>query len=158
MQKVVYRFGRFVLDTGAHALVKDGSRLAIQEQPFQVLQALLECPGQVVTRDTLRMRLWGTDTYVDFDQSLNSAVRRLRIALADNSREPLYVETIPRVGFRLLVQVLREGVMPSGFESSAEGPRTVAPAEPRVPERLSRTGERRLHVRSFNLGHPARGV
>ncbi len=108
MQQALYRFERFVLDTGLHTLSKEGRRLGLQEQPYQVLLALLERPGQVVTREALRMRLWGTDTYVDFDQSLNSAVRRLRMALGDPSRQPIYVETIPRVGFRFLQPVLRE--------------------------------------------------
>ena len=120
MQETVYRFGPFGLHRGAHVLSKDGTRIAIQEQPFQVLLALLETPGQVVTREALRFRLWGANTFVDFDQSLNSAVRRLRLALEDPSREPIFVETIPRVGFRLLppvtvegsVQIQAEAVMP----------------------------------------------
>lgn len=109
MPQVQYRFGPFGLDTGTHALSKEGTRIALQEQPFQVLLALLEDPGQVVTREALRLRLWGTSTFVDFDQSLNSAVRRLRLALDDNSRTPVYVETIPRVGFRLLPAVVVDG-------------------------------------------------
>lgn len=104
----VYRFGRFVLDTHLHALIKEGTRQALQEQPFQVLLALLETPNQIVTREALRLRLWGTNTFVDFDQSLNSAVRRLRLALEDNPREPTCIETIPRVGFRLLLPVSHE--------------------------------------------------
>lgn len=102
MPKPLYRFSHYAVDASAHALWKDGVRVPIQEQPFQVLLALLERHGQVVSRETLRRRLWGTEIFVDFDQSLNSALRRLRIALDDNSRDPVFVETIPRVGFRFL--------------------------------------------------------
>ncbi len=152
MHRVVYRFGRFVLDTGAHALVKDGTRLAIQEQPFQVLQALLENPGQVVTRESLRMRLWGTDTFVDFDQSLNSAVRRLRLVLEDNSRGPIYVETVPRIGFRFLAQIVSEGAVPAMFEGRAESPALAAGAGPRMAEKLAAPGQRRFPVRGVYAG------
>ncbi len=113
MAQTIYRFEEFELNTSMHALLKQGRRLGLQEQPYQVLLALLERPGQVVTRETLRLRLWGNNTFVDFDQSLNSAVRRLRVALGDNSRQPVYVETIPRIGFRLLQPVLREGAAPA---------------------------------------------
>jgi len=104
----IYRFGVFAVDTAAHTLWKGSIRLTLQEQPFQVLQALLETPGQIVTREALRLRLWGTNTFVEFDQSLNSALRRLRLALEDNSRDPLYIATVPRVGFRFLAPVAAE--------------------------------------------------
>lgn len=110
MPGTVYQFANFTADTSRHTLLKDGNRISIQEQPFQVLLALLACPGQVVTREALRTRLWGTDTFVDFDQSLNSAVRRLRLALEDNSRVPVFIETIPRVGFRFLPEVHTESL------------------------------------------------
>ena len=144
MRQVVYQFGNFTVDTGAHALFKEKRRLSIQEQPFQVLLALLENPGQVVTRETLRVRLWGTDTFVDFDQSLNSALRRLRLALDDNSRDPVYVETIPRVGFRFLPEVvvdtepsantandlfLEDGIAPAALTGSAKSLSAVVPTE-----------------------------
>src|SRR5579875_2014520 len=135
MSQAVYRFGDFTVDTGAHALLKSGVRLSIQEQPFQVLLALLENPGQVVTREALRIRLWGTGTFVDFDQSLNSALRRLRLALEDNSRDPLYVETIPRIGFRFLPQVEVESQphsLPDGVADDlvfAAAPIPIAPEE-----------------------------
>lgn len=108
MSHAIYRFGPFTVNTGTHTLLKGETRLSIQEQPLQVLLALLESSGQVVTREALRVRLWGTDTFVDFDQSLNSAVRRLRLALEDNSRDPVFVETIPRIGFRFLPEVTVE--------------------------------------------------
>ncbi len=105
MPQNVYRFATYTVDTSAHVLMEGDAHLSIQEQPFQVLLALLENAGEVVTREALRLRLWGTTTFVDFDQSLNSAMRRLRLALKDNSREPMYVETVPRVGFRFLLPV-----------------------------------------------------
>lgn len=108
MSQVVYRFSNFVVDTGARSLLRDGTRVPLQEQPFQVLLAMLERPGQIVSRDTLRFRLWGNNTFVDFDQSLNSAVRRLRMALGDSPRTPTHVETLPRLGFRFLPAVAVE--------------------------------------------------
>ena len=132
MSQQVYRFSAFTVDTGAHVLLKGETRLFIQEQPFQVLLALLEHAGQVVTREALRLRLWGTDTFVDFDQSLNSAVRRLRLALEDNSREPLYVETIPRVGFRFLPGVRIEQGAPASASVAQKSP-AVEPERPVAP-------------------------
>lgn len=102
-------FGPFTVDLAGHCLLRDGVRVYLQEQPYQILLALLETPGQVVTRESLRLRLWGEETFVDFDQSLNSAVRRLRVALEDSSRQPVYVATVPRVGFRFLAEVRRSG-------------------------------------------------
>ncbi len=134
MGQAVYRFGNFEVDTGAHALLKDGARLSIQEQPFQVLLALVENPGQVVTREALRVRLWGTDTFVDFDQSLNSALRRLRLALDDNSRDPIYVETIPRIGFRFLPEVCVEAQPSSTILMSEKvAPAILAESAPQMP-------------------------
>lgn len=123
----LYRFSHFAVDTGAHLLLKNGVRVPIQEQPFQVLLALLERHGQIVTRETLRRRLWGTQIFVDFDQSLNSALRRLRIALDDDSRHPVYVETIPRVGFRFLAPfTVEESVVGAMRTGSAPVPRVLA--------------------------------
>lgn len=136
MSQALYRFATFTLDPGAHILWKGQTRLSIQEQPYQVLLALLEEAGQVVSRDALRMRLWGTDTFVDFDQSLNSAVRRLRLALGDNSRQPVFIETIPRLGFRFLPAVIAE---PAGMASHVapnglRPPSVMHPLPALVPE------------------------
>lgn len=156
MQRVVYRFGRFALDTQAHCLFKDGERLPIQEQPFQVLLGLLECAGQVVLRETLHRRLWGNDTYVDFDQSLNSAVRRLRIVLGDDSRHPVYIETIPRTGFRFLPVVRVEGgelkdLLPLPIASPPPVTAVAAPVRLRAPHH-SPSGARRFPLRSVASG------
>ena len=108
MRDTVYRFGHFVVEADARRLFHHGLRQPLQEQPFQLLLALLEQPGEIVTRETLRLRLWGTHTFVDFDQSLNSVVRRLRQALHDNPRAPEFVMTVPRIGFRFLAGVAAE--------------------------------------------------
>ena len=108
MSQVIYRFSNFVVEADTRSLLRDGMRVQLQDQPFQVLLALLEQPGQVVSRDTLRLRLWGRNVFVDFDQSLNSALRRLRMALRDSPRRPVHIETLPRLGFRFLSAVTVE--------------------------------------------------
>ncbi len=99
------RFGVFTADLAAGELRKNGVRIRLQEQPFQVLAYLLERPGEVVTREELRQKLWPADTFVDFDHSLNTAVNKLREALGDSATSPRYVETLARRGYRFLVPV-----------------------------------------------------
>jgi TolB-like protein/DNA-binding winged helix-turn-helix (wHTH) protein/Tfp pilus assembly protein PilF len=101
------RFGVFEADPRSGELRRSGVKVKLQEQPFQVLVALLERPGQIVTREELRGRLWPADTFVDFDHSLNAAVKRLREALGDSADNPRFVETLPRHGYRLIVPVER---------------------------------------------------
>ena len=105
LQSRVLRFGTFELDLSAGELRKNGRKVRLQEQPFQLLAALLERPGQVVTRDELRDKLWPADTYVDFDQSLNTAASKLREALGDSASSPRFMETLPRRGYRFLASV-----------------------------------------------------
>jgi DNA-binding winged helix-turn-helix (wHTH) protein len=81
-------------------LMRGDARIRLQEQPFQILQLLRARPGAVVTRDELRDRLWPNGTFVDFEHSLNAAVKRLRAALGDNAKAPRYIETLPRRGYR----------------------------------------------------------
>src|ERR1700739_2336159 len=99
------RFGIFEADLRAGELRKGGSRIRLQEQPFQILVMLLERPGQIITREELRSRLWPGDTFVDFEHGVNSAVARLRDALGDSAAKPRYIETLPRRAYRLLVSV-----------------------------------------------------
>lgn len=99
------RFGPYDLDPEAHVLRKRGISIRLQEQPWQVLCALLEKPGEVVTREELQKRLWPEGTFVDFDQSLNKAVNKLRDALSDTAGEPRYVETLARRGYRFVADV-----------------------------------------------------
>jgi TolB-like protein/Tfp pilus assembly protein PilF len=103
--KTVVRFGPFEADLRAGELRKHGVKLKLVGQPFEVLAMLLECPGQLVMREELRARLWPTDTFVDFDHSLNAAVNKLRDALNDSAEKPNYVETLPRRGYRFISAV-----------------------------------------------------
>jgi len=96
------RFGPFEADLRTAELRKDGARLRLQEQPFQVLAMLLELPGELVSRDELRQRLWPADTFVDFDHSLNTAINKLRDVLGDSASEPRYIETLARRGYRFV--------------------------------------------------------
>jgi len=101
----IVRFGPFELDLQTGALLKDGVRLRCQEQPLQVLAALAERPGELVTREELRRRVWPQDTFVDFDHALNTAIKKIRAALNDDADSPRYIETVPRRGYRLMVSV-----------------------------------------------------
>ena len=97
----IVQFGLFELDLDARELRKSGVRIKLQEQPFQILSMLLERPGTVVTREELQRKLWPGDTFVDFDLSLNSAVKKLRQALNDDSENPRFVETLYRRGLSI---------------------------------------------------------
>ena len=92
---VRYRFGTFELDTRSAELRRNGVKLRLQEQPFVVLRKLLETAGVLVTREELQGALWPADTFVDFDTSLNTAIKRLREALGDSADVPVFIETIP---------------------------------------------------------------
>jgi len=99
------RFGVFALDLSSGELYKRNHRIRLQEQPFQVLASLLERPGQIVTREELRQRLWPAETNVGFDEGLNSAIRRLRFALGDSAEHPRFIETLPRRGYRFIAKI-----------------------------------------------------
>jgi DNA-binding winged helix-turn-helix (wHTH) protein/tetratricopeptide (TPR) repeat protein len=99
------RFGTFEVDLRSGEVRKHGIRLKLQDQPFQVLVLLLGHPGDVVTREELRQKLWPADTFVDFDTGLNSAIKKLRDALSDSAEEPRYIETLPRRGYRFIARV-----------------------------------------------------
>lgn len=96
------RVGTFTLDVRSRELRDGTTSIRLREQPFQILRALLERPGDVVTRDELRRRLWPEGTFVDFEHSLNTAIKRLRAALGDDAGQPRFVETVPRVGYRFI--------------------------------------------------------
>ena len=99
------RFGVFEVDLAAGELRKNGARIRLQEQPFQVLAALLQHAGQVITREDLREKIWPADTFVDFDHSLNTAVNKIREALGDSASSPRFVETLARRGYRFIAPV-----------------------------------------------------
>jgi DNA-binding winged helix-turn-helix (wHTH) protein len=101
----VVRFGVFEVDRAAGELRKSGVRIRLQEQPFQILLFLLDRPGDVITREELREKLWPADTFVDFDHSLNTAINKVREALGDSASNPKYVETLARRGYRFLATV-----------------------------------------------------
>ncbi len=100
-----YRFGPFDLFPSTRELLKQGSRLKVRPQPYQVLVVLLEHGGDVVTREELRERVWRADTFVDFEHGLNTAIKELRAVLSDSATEPRYIETIPKVGYRMIAPV-----------------------------------------------------
>jgi TolB-like protein/DNA-binding winged helix-turn-helix (wHTH) protein/Tfp pilus assembly protein PilF len=103
----VLRFGVFELDLEAGELRRAGIRLKLQKQPLQILQVLVQRSGEIVTREELRAQIWPADTFVDFDNSLNTAVNKLRDALADTSSNPRFIETLPRRGYRFIAPVNR---------------------------------------------------
>src|SRR3989454_12667563 len=102
---VILRLGVFEVDVRAGELRKQGARIKLQEQPFHVLTVLLQRPGEVVTREELRSQNWPADTFVDFDNSLNTAINKLREALGDSADNPRFIETLPRRGYRLIAPV-----------------------------------------------------
>jgi TolB-like protein len=109
------RFGAFEVDLEGRRLLKRGMPIILREQSFQVLAALMERPGEIVTREELRQRLWSSDTFVDFEVALNSAVSRLRDALGDSANAPSVIETIPKRGYRFVVPIAKRpavAVMP----------------------------------------------
>ena len=108
------RFGSLELDVRSRELRKDGSCIRLQEQPFEILRVMLERPGDVVTREELCRRLWPDGTFVDFEHSLNAAVKRLRAALGDDADNPRFVETLPRRGYRFIGTGASEAEEPSG--------------------------------------------
>jgi len=101
----VVRFGSFEVDLQEGKLTKAGVRIHLQGQPLQILVLLLERPGQLVTREEIRQKLWARDTFVEFDDALNTAVRKLRTALNDAADNPRFLETVPRRGYRFVAPV-----------------------------------------------------
>jgi DNA-binding winged helix-turn-helix (wHTH) protein/Tol biopolymer transport system component len=100
-----HRFGLFEVNLAAGVLTRQGARVKLQEQPFRILSLLLQRPGEIVTRDQLRQTLWPEGTHVNFDGSLNAALKKLRAALQDDAENPRFVETVPRQGYRFLAPV-----------------------------------------------------
>jgi Tol biopolymer transport system component/DNA-binding winged helix-turn-helix (wHTH) protein len=117
----VIRFGVSELDLQTGELRRNGLRVKLQDQPFQILAMLLERPGNVVTREELRARLWPADTFVDFEHSLNAAIKRLRDALGDSAETPVFIETLPRRGYRFLIPISGNGTS-VGAEVTQSGP------------------------------------
>src|SRR5215467_1955605 len=108
-----YRFGPFEVCLETGELRKNGRRVHLQSKPFQILAALLEQCGRLVSRESLRQRLWPADTFVDFDNGLNTALSKLREALGDTAERPRYIETLERRGYRFLAAVAESGTQPA---------------------------------------------
>src|SRR6516225_780021 len=130
----IVRFGVFQVDLRSGELYKAGLKVKLQQQPLQVLAILLERPNDVVTREELRAKLWPTDTFVDFEHSLNTAVRKLRDALGDGADNPSFIETIPRKGYRFIA--------PFGLGELPTRDRTSPPEMPPVATERVAAGKR----------------
>ena len=143
------RFGVFEVDFRAGELRKQGLKVKLHGQPFQILVMLLERPGEAVTREEIRGKLWPEDTFVDFEHGINTAVKRLREALGDDTERPRYIETLPRRGYRFLGPV--EAVAPvssSGVSVAAVSP---PPTEIALPEEVGTDADRRHNWRQLAL-------
>jgi TolB-like protein/DNA-binding winged helix-turn-helix (wHTH) protein/Tfp pilus assembly protein PilF len=127
----VVRFGVFEIDPQAGELRKSGVKLKLQEQPFRVLITLLDKPGMIVTRGELRKKLWDTDTFVDFEHSLGTAINKIREALGDSADNPRFIETLPRRGYRFL------GTVEAVERPDAVSPIAPPPARMRIPWALT---------------------
>lgn len=123
------RFGQFELDLRTRQLTRNGANIRLSQQPIQVLLLLLEAPGEIVTREEFRRRLWPSDVFVDFDHGLNKSIQKLRDALGDSASSPRYIETIPRIGYRFIAPV--NGTRPS-VEPPPEAAASAAPMAPTV--------------------------
>src|SRR5262252_8068960 len=121
------RFGDFEFDLRSGKLLRGGRPVKIQPQPLRVLAVLLESAGETVSRETLRSRVWGDATFVEFDQGLNYCIRQIRLALRDDASNPQYIETLPKQGYRFIARVEVSGEAPQPSGASHAG------VEPAVP-------------------------
>jgi DNA-binding winged helix-turn-helix (wHTH) protein/tetratricopeptide (TPR) repeat protein/TolB-like protein len=143
LSSAIYRFGVFEADAARNALTRNGMRVKIQDQPFRVLTLLLEHPGEIVTREELRQKLWPEGTFVDFDGSLNVILKRLRAAIDDDSDNPRFVETVPRRGYRFIAPVTVIDSNPEAAAPSNVGVPTLSSSvEIRVPPPSATAGRR----------------
>src|SRR5215469_8028679 len=147
----IVQFGLFELDLDAGELRKSGVRVRLQEQPFQILAVLLERPGSVITREELQKRLWPGDTFVDFDLSLNGAVKKLRQALNDDSQNPRFIETLYRRGYRFIGSANRAARLEAVQPLSATLARSTTPIEPMRAETETTSGPPRSIARRTRL-------
>jgi len=128
----IYRFGLFEADPSSGELLRQGVRVRLQDQPFRLLLALLERPGEVIAREQLRQQLWPADTYVEFEGGLNATLKRLRAALGDSAENPTFIETLPKRGYRFIAPVTtgQDAASVPLAESAVETPLPTPP--PRV--------------------------
>jgi TolB-like protein/DNA-binding winged helix-turn-helix (wHTH) protein/Flp pilus assembly protein TadD len=150
----IVRFGDYEADLGSGELRKGGRKVRLQERPFQILAILLEQPGEIVTREAFSSRLWPANTFVDFDHSLNSSIKKLRDALGDDADHPLFVETLGGRGYRFIAPLRgpepapARDLRPVPALAVVAEPAPAAPDEPAAPTRASRTA---LSGRSLTL-------
>ena len=129
------RFGPWELRPASRELYKFGTKVKLRPQPFQVLDLLISHAGEVVTREQFRQQLWPSDTFVDFEHSLNTAIKELRAVLSDSATEPRYIETLPRLGYRFIFPI--EPSAPEAHESAADSLEMITVrSELTVPEAL----------------------
>jgi DNA-binding winged-HTH domains len=128
-------FGGFQLDTQRELLFKEGSKVRLPGKVFQTLVALLEKPGEVVTREALREKLWPQGTFVNYDANVNTTVNKLRLVLGDSPDQPAYIETIPRLGYCFVGSVERKTELPK----IATAPAVAASSKPALPLPLEST-------------------
>src|SRR5262245_1349857 len=133
------RFGPFEADLETHELWKNGVRVKLGGQPFEILALLLQKPGQMITREELQKELWAADTFVDFNHGLNAAVNKLRETLADSAEEPKYVETLPRRGYRFVGKV-ETAVPAAAVRDSPAGAAEIGGAARPLPSLLVSPG------------------
>lgn len=146
-KKTVYRFGPFQLDTSKATLTRNSSQLKLQDLPYRLLAILVEKPGEIVSREEVRQRLWPQNTFVEFDNSLGVAIRKIRDALGDNADAPCYVETVPRRGYRFLAPV-------TTVTESQDPARPVTP-EPLRPPISSLSSEKHSAISAQRLRYIA---
>jgi DNA-binding winged helix-turn-helix (wHTH) protein len=123
------KFGVFELNLDTEELRKFGTVIKLRPQPFRLLALLASCSGQLVTREEIKEQLWGEETYVDFEHGMNKCVKQIRTALGDDANKPVYIETVPRHGYRLLAPVVAKTVLappPRVKESSSGIPADLA--------------------------------
>lgn len=149
------RFGLYEAKVESGELFKNGRKMRLQEQPYQVLVALLERQGEVVTREELRQRLWPSDTFVDFEHSLNTAINKVRDALGDTALNPRFVETLPRRGYRFIAPVQVVGT--AAAENEAGDAVTGQVLKTSVPQ-ISPTGTAASVTQDEELPKASRGV
>src|SRR5208337_4651320 len=148
-------FSIFEVDLRAGELRKQGLKVKLHGQPFQVLAMLLERPGELVTREEIREKLWPQDTFIDFEHSVNSSIKRLREALGDDAATPRFIETLPRHGYRFIAQVETlpynhtqeaKGEAETAFDSESPAPGTGRPAGLGDADSAATAGDRRLRL------------
>ena len=151
------RFGTFQLDSQAGQLLKNGRVTRLKPQPLRLLHLLVSRPGDLITRDEIRELLWGTDTFVDFEQGMNTAVRQIRAARGDDAARPIFVETVPKRGYRFIAPVDTGGPpplhpVPRGTDLNLHKALWLNIAELRLAEVRRRKRRQRLWVTLMALG------